>query len=117
MPRIIWITTFGLITGFFASALFLLAATSVFAELKGSLDELWGIDEFRHPPFIEYLRTRLLFFTLVLVLALLLLISIIVSATLVVLEGYTNQVWGNSAVLLANSAFIRKRPSRPLPSM
>ena len=40
----------GLIATLFASALFMLAATSVFAELKGSLDELWGIDEFRHPP-------------------------------------------------------------------
>lgn len=91
----------GLIATLIASALFLLAATSVFAELKGSLDELWGIDEIRHPPFIEYLRTRLLSFTLVLVLALLLLISIIVSASLVVLEGYTNRVWGSAAVLLA----------------
>lgn len=95
--------TNGLVATLFASALFLLAATSVFAELKGSLDELWGSDEFRQPPFIEYLRTRLLSFLLVLVLALLLLISIIVSAALVVLEGYTNRVWGSSAVLLANS--------------
>ncbi len=93
----------GLIATLFASALFMLAATSVFAELKGSLDELWGLDEFRHPPFIEYLRTRLLSFTLVLVLALLLLVSIIISASLVVIEGYTNRVWGSSAVLLATS--------------
>jgi len=94
----------GLLATLFASALFLLAATSVFAELKGSLDELWGIDKFRHPPFIEYLRTRLLSFTLVLVLALLLLISIVVSATLVIIEGYMNRVWESSIVLLATTS-------------
>lgn len=93
----------GLVATIFASVLFLLTATSVFAELKGSLDELWGIDEFRHSAFIKYVRTRLLSFTLVLVLALLLLISILVSAALVILESYTNRVWGSSAVLLATS--------------
>lgn len=93
----------GLVASLFAGALFMLAATSVFAELKGSLDELWGINEIRHPPIIEYLRTRLLSLSMVLVLALLLLISIIISAALVILEGYTNRVWGSSTVLLATS--------------
>jgi membrane protein len=93
----------GLLASLLATFLFLLAATSVFAELKGSLDELWGIDPMRHSAFIEYLRTRLLSFTLVLVLALILLVSIIVSATLVVVEGYTHRAWGSSAVLLASS--------------
>ena len=96
-------TTTGLLATLFASTLFLLAATSLFAELKGSLDEIWGVDECRQPPFIAYLRTRLLSFILVLVLALLLLISIIVSAALTILDGYTNRVWGTSAVLLASS--------------
>jgi membrane protein len=95
--------TTGLIATLFASGLFLLAATSVFAELKGSLDELWGIDEFCHSPFIQYLRTRLLSFALVLGLALLLLISIIVSAALSVLDDYTHRVWGSAAVQLATS--------------
>lgn len=94
----------GLITTTLASILLLLTTTSVFAELKGSLDELWGLDKFRHSAFIEFLRTRLLAFTLVLVLALLLLISIIVSAALVLVEGYINWVWGSSIVLIATTS-------------
>lgn len=94
----------GLITTTLASILLLLTTTSVFAELKGSLDELWGLDKFRHSAFIEFLRTRLLAFTLVLVLALLLLISIIISAALVLVEGYINWVWGSSIVLLATTS-------------
>ena len=84
-----------------ATVLLLLGATSVFAELKGSLDELWGIDETRRSAFRVLLRTRLLSFGLVLVLAFLLLVSLVVSAALAMLERYADGVLGSSAVVLA----------------
>src|SRR5665647_1303589 len=65
-----------------ASVLLLVGATSVFAELKDSLDELWGIDKPRQSAFSVILRTRLLSFGMVLVLAFLLLVSLVVSAAL-----------------------------------
>ena len=83
-----------------ASVLLLLGATSVFAELKGSLDELWGIDPPRQSVFRVLLRTRLLSFSLVLVLAFLLLVSLVVSAALIMLQRYAGAVWGDSVVLL-----------------
>ena len=84
-----------------ASVLLLLGATSVFAELKGSLDELWGIDKPGQSAFGELLKTRLLSFGMVLVLAFLLLVSLVVSAALAMLERHAGGVLGSSATVLA----------------
>jgi len=94
----------GLVASIVASVLLLLAATSVFAELKGSLDELWGISESRRSAFTVFVRTRLLSFSLVLFLALLLLVSILVSAGLAIVEGYADRVWGNTARQIATTS-------------
>ena len=91
----------GLLATLVASVLLLLGATSVFTELKGSLDELWGIGKSRQSAFSVLLRTRLLSFGLVLVLAFLLLVSLVVSAALAMLERYAIGVWGSSIVILA----------------
>ena len=94
----------GLVATLVASFLLILGATSVFAELKGSLDEIWGIDNRRQPALITFLKTRLLSFSLVLFLAFLLLLSILVSAGLVIVEGYADRLWGSTAVLFATGA-------------
>ncbi|SBT04726.1 Ribonuclease BN [Candidatus Accumulibacter aalborgensis] len=89
-----------------ASVLLVLGATSVFAELKGSLDELWGIDKTRQSGFGTLLRTRLLSFGLVLVLALLLLLSLVASAALAMLERYADGVWASSAVVFSTTSSL-----------
>lgn len=94
----------GLVASIVASVLLLLTATSVFAELKGSLDELWGISESRKSAFMDFVRTRLLSFSLVLFLAFLLLVSILVSAGLAIVEGYADRVWGNTARQIATTS-------------
>jgi membrane protein len=86
----------GLVATVVASMLLLVGASSVFAELKGSLDELWGVSEPRG--FGTLMRTRLLSFGLVLVLAFLLLISLVVSAALAMLERYAGGIWASSGV-------------------
>jgi len=97
----------GLVATLVASILLLLGATTVFAELKGSLDELWGIEKSCKSAFSELLRTRLLSFGMVLVLAFLLLVSLVVSAALAMLERYMHGFLGSSAVVLAmTSSFI-----------
>jgi membrane protein len=88
----------GLVATLVASMLLLLGASSVFAELKGSLDELWGLDPSPRSSFTKLLRTRVLSFGLVLVLAFLLLISLVVSAALAVLERYAGGIWASSGV-------------------
>jgi len=89
-----------------ASVLLLVGATSVFAELKDSLDELWGIAKPRQSAFSVILRTRLLSFGMVLVLAFLLLVSLIVSAALAVLERHAGGVLGSFAAVLATAASL-----------
>ena len=96
----------GLVATLVASVLLLLGATSVFAELKGSLDELWGIDKPRQSAFSVLLRTRLLSFGMVLVLAFLLLVSLVVSAALAMLEHHAGGVLGNSAAVLATTSSL-----------
>jgi hypothetical protein len=91
----------GLMATILASVLLLVGATSVFAELKGSLDEMWGIRKFRRSSFGTLVRTRLLSFGLVLVLAFLLLISLVVSASLAVLERYAGGIWSSSGDVLS----------------
>jgi membrane protein len=86
----------GLAATMIASVLLLIGATSVFAELKGSLDELWGIEPRKGMALIAYLRTRLHSFGLVLVLAFLLLVSLVLSASLAVLERYAGGIWTSS---------------------
>ena len=91
----------GLVATLVATVLLLIGATSVFAELKGSLDEMWGVTPSRHSAFIILLKTRFLSFSLVLVLAFLLLISLVISAALAVLERYVGTFWSSSMMALS----------------
>ncbi|MFZ3323817.1 MAG: YihY/virulence factor BrkB family protein [Usitatibacter sp.] len=99
----------GLAATLVAGVLLLVGATSVFVELKGSLDEMWGIEAPKGLAIIAFLRTRLYSFGLVLVLAFLLLVSLVVSAALAVLERYADGIWSDSyelfAVLSSSIAF------------
>jgi membrane protein len=91
----------GLVATLVATVLLLIGATSVFAELKGSLDEMWGVTPSEHSTFTILLKTRFLSFSLVLVLAFLLLISLVISAALAVLERYVGTFWSSSMMVLS----------------
>src|SRR6185503_8696997 len=69
--------TSGLAASMIASVLLLVGATTVFVELKGSLDELWGIEPPKGLAILVFLRTQLHSFGLVVVLAFLLLVSLV----------------------------------------
>jgi membrane protein len=83
-----------------ATALLVFGATSVFAELKDSLDEIWDVPLQANGSVWDTLRTRLLSFSLILVLAFLLMVSLVVSAALAVLQNYFSGLWQQAAVLL-----------------
>jgi len=91
----------GLTATMVASVLLLVGATSVFVELKGSLDELWGVEPPKGLAIVAFLRTELHSFGLVLVLAFLLLVSLVISAALAVLERHAVGIWSNSYGILA----------------
>jgi membrane protein len=90
----------GLAATMIAIVLLLVGAASVFVELKGSLDELWGVEPQKGLAIVVYLRTRLHSFGLVLVLAFLLLVSLALSAVLAVLERYAGGLWSGSYDIL-----------------
>ena len=62
----------GRLTTIVASVFLLIAATSVFSELKDSLDEIWGVPQPRYSGIVALIRTQLLSFALVFLLAALL---------------------------------------------
>jgi len=89
-----------------ATVLLLVGATTVFAELKDSLDEIWGVPPPTDSTWWVVLRTRLLSFGLILVLAFLLMVSLVVSAGLALVEGYVGGLWRDATVLLAWLAWL-----------
>ena len=91
----------GLRATMIATVLLLFGATSVFAELKASLDEIWELPAVREFSIWDLLRTRLLSFGLVLVLAFLMMVSLVLSAALAVLERYWGGIWKDAAPLLS----------------
>ncbi|MDP1673667.1 MAG: YihY/virulence factor BrkB family protein [Burkholderiales bacterium] len=97
--------------GFWASVIavitLLVAATSVFAELKNSLDVIWGAQKKAHSGIIALIRGRLLSFGLILTIGFLLLVSLGVSAILAALQKYWSDSLAGTGWLLEglNSLF------------
>ncbi|HWJ94765.1 MAG TPA: YihY/virulence factor BrkB family protein [Telluria sp.] len=89
-----------------ASVLLLVGATTVFAELKDSLDEIWGVPPPKDASWWDTVRTRLLSFGLILVLGFLLMVSLVVSAALAVLEHYFSGLWQTATVILGWIAWL-----------
>lgn len=83
-------------------ALILLAigATTVFSELKESLDDIWRVPKSSQSGIEHSIRTRLLSFSIILVLAFLLLASLAVNAALNMLGEYLGGFWAESAYIL-----------------
>ncbi|RZT11357.1 membrane protein [Duganella sp. CF402] len=83
-----------------AGGLLLFGATTVFAELKSSLDAIWQVPPLTRGNLWDVVRTRLLSFGMVLVLAFLLMVSLVVSAALALLEKYWGSIWRDAGVVL-----------------
>ncbi|MBQ5948383.1 YihY/virulence factor BrkB family protein [Massilia sp. ST3] len=83
-----------------ASILLFIGATTVFAELKDSLDEIWDVPKPTGSGVWVVIRTRLLSFGLILVLAFLLMVSLVVSAGMAVVERYIGGMWKEAALIL-----------------
>lgn len=90
----------GLISTIVATVLLIVGATTVFSELKVSLDEIWEAEPKQEGIWLT-IKTRLLSFGIVLSLGFLLMVSLIVSAGLAVLQNYVGSLWGFSADLFS----------------
>jgi len=83
-----------------ATGLLLVGATSAFAELKDSLDEIWDMPPPKDASWWDTIRTRLLSFGLILTLGLLLMFTLVISAALAVLEKYLGGMWHSATIVL-----------------
>jgi len=92
----------GMFATMVAGALLLFGATTVFAELKASLDEIWQLPALAQGGVWDTVRTRLLSFGMVLVLGFLLMVSLVVSAALAVLEKFWQGRWSDTTMLLTS---------------
>ncbi|MFC4932234.1 YihY/virulence factor BrkB family protein [Massilia sp. GCM10023247] len=90
----------GLWATIIATVLLLVGATTVFAELKDSLDEIWDVPAPEDASFWDTVRTRVLSFGLILVLGFLLMVSLVVSAALAVVEKYFTGMWSEATVVM-----------------
>lgn len=96
----------GLIATIVASVVLLIGATTAFAELKDSLDEIWHVPKSRQSGILGMIRTRLLSFGLILALAFLLLVSLVVSAGLAMFERYWAGIWSDTFSILSQASFV-----------
>lgn len=76
-----------------ATGILLVGATTAFAELKSSLDDIWRTPPSATAGWRQLVRVRLLSFSLVLVLAFMLLVSLVVNAALAVVNRYWGRFW------------------------
>lgn len=77
----------GFMAGLISAGLVLVSATSAFAELKDSLDELWEVPPSKESGLWSVIRQRVLSFGLILVIALMLLISLAISTALAAMDS------------------------------
>jgi membrane protein len=83
-----------------ATVLLLVGATTVFAELKDSLDEIWDVPPPKDASWWDTVRTRLLSFGLILVLGFLLMVSLVVSAAMAVVENYFGGMYKEASIVI-----------------
>ncbi|KIF80517.1 YihY/virulence factor BrkB family protein [Noviherbaspirillum autotrophicum] len=90
-----------------AAVLLFVGATTVFSELKDSLDDIWRVPRTHQSGIMAFVRTRLLSFSLILVLAFLLLVSLTVNAALGALQKYLGGFWdGSGGILVPVSSLL-----------
>ncbi len=87
----------GGVAALFSIGVLIFSATTAFAELQASLDELWEVPEQKQPAgLMGFIKARFLSFGVVLVLALFLLFSLSINAGLAAAKAYYGTLWANS---------------------
>lgn len=90
----------GWVAALLSIGVLIFSATTAFAELKASLDELWESESDKSGGLQGLVRSRMLSFGLVLILACFLLFSLLVNAAMGVARGYYGELWSYSVVAL-----------------
>jgi membrane protein len=88
----------GIIAALAGLSITVLSATTVFAQLQSSLNRIWHVEAAPHNAW-GFIRHRLLSLGLVLTIALLLLMSLVISALLASFQGYLNASFPDGALI------------------
>lgn len=94
------------LAAFIAAIVLVIAATTVFSELKDSLDELWYVPQTGQSGLMSLIKNRLLAFGMILVLALLLVVALCISAAAAMLEKYSSGYWADIAFIVSPVSLI-----------
>ena len=91
-----------------ASIFIFIGATSVFSELKASLDEIWEVKKIAQiAPFKQLLITRLVSFSMVMILSALLLVSLMINAAINAVGAYSSEFLGHySDIFSVATSFV-----------
>ena len=93
--------TTGLMATIASIGLLIFGATTVFGEVQNSLDRIWHVPEKQKPSGVwGFIRTRMLSFGIVLILAFLLLVSLAVSSALAALGSWWGEYFEGQEALL-----------------
>jgi membrane protein len=84
-----------------AAIVLVIAATTVFSELKDSLDELWYVPQPEQSGLLSLMKSHLLSFGIILVLSVLLVISLFINAAEALLEKYSSSFWDDIAFIVS----------------
>jgi membrane protein len=84
-----------------AAIVLIIAATTVFSELKDSLDELWYVPHTDQSGLLALIKSHLLSFAIILMLAVLLVISLCINAAEAMLEKYSSGFWDDIAFIVS----------------
>jgi len=90
----------GMFATIVATLLLIVGATTVFSELKDSLDEIWNLPPPPNSGIWNLIRTRLLSFGVILVLGFLLMVSLVISAATTVAEKFISGMWQDAAIVM-----------------
>ncbi|MEW7850320.1 YihY/virulence factor BrkB family protein [Massilia aurea] len=90
----------GMFATIVATLLLIVGATTVFSELKDSLDEIWNVPAPPNGGVWNMVRTRLLSFGVILVLGFLLMVSLVISAATSIAEKYISGMWQEAAIVM-----------------
>ena len=89
-----------IITTILASIFLVIGATTVFNQLRSSLNTLWEVKPHAKKPVIAYILTRVFSFGMIICVALLLLVSLVIHAGLTAFSGYLADTFSGSFIIL-----------------
>jgi membrane protein len=87
-----------LITGILATVLLVMGATSVFGQMRTSLNIIWEVKPHAKQPVIKFLLNRIFSFGMIICVAFMLLVSLVFHAALIAFTGFLNEHFSGLSV-------------------